>query len=106
MTQLAFSVGNIQVTAPGSVPQGGLVLGLTPTVQTGFVLAITMAIILSLFSLVWAGVRWIMSEGKKENIDSARQQIVYTIIGLGIVFLSSFIVNMVGGFFHVNLLGN
>lgn len=68
-------------------------------------LLILAAILLSLLFLIWGGFDWITSEGDKQKLQSARHKIVFAIIGLVIVFLAFFVVNVVSSFFDVNLLG-
>ena len=53
------------------------------------------AIISSLFFLIWGGVRWITSGGDKGKVDSARSTLVAAIIGLVISLLAFFILNLV-----------
>src|SRR5690349_7405124 len=40
------------------------------------------AAIIALFFLIWGGIRWITSGGDKSKVDSARQTIIASIIGL------------------------
>lgn len=53
------------------------------------------AIILSLFYLIWGGVRYIMSGGDKGKIDQARSTLTAAIIGLVISLLAFFIVGLI-----------
>lgn len=57
------------------------------------------AIILALGIIVWAGVRWITSQGDKQKLQDARNKITYAIAGLIIVLLAFLIVNTIGSFF-------
>jgi len=68
-------------------------------VGLGFELLILAAIILSLFSLILGAFNWITSEGEKTRIGKARDRIVYSLIGLIVVFLSFFIINLIYYFF-------
>ncbi|MFH1354434.1 MAG: MMCAP2_0565 family pilin-like conjugal transfer protein [bacterium] len=45
--------------------------------------------------LVYAGVKYIMSEGDEETVNQAKRQIIYAIIGLVVIGLSAVIVNIV-----------
>ena len=53
------------------------------------------AVISSLFFLVWGGVRWITSGGDKGQIAQARATIIAAIVGLIIALLAFFILNIV-----------
>jgi len=61
------------------------------------------AAVISLFFLIYGGIRWITSGGDKSKVDSARQTIVASIIGLIIALLAYFIINIVLGFFNLKL---
>ncbi len=64
-------------------------------------LIFAIAVIVALFYLVWGGFKWLMSGGDKQAVTSAREHIVAAIIGLVIIFLSYFIINILLGFFGV-----
>ncbi len=53
------------------------------------------AILLALAYLIWGGVKWVLSGGDKAKVDAARSAIVAAIVGLVLVFLSYFIINIV-----------
>jgi len=57
------------------------------------------ATILALVYLIWGGIKWVLSGGDKTKVDDARRAIVAAIVGLIIVFLSYFILNVVVGLF-------
>jgi len=63
--------------------------------------AFVIAIILALAWLIYGGIRWILSQGDKGKVDSARQHIIAALIGLIIVFLSYFLLNIVLTFFGI-----
>ena len=66
-------------------------------------IAFVLAIIIALAFLVYGGIKWITSGGDKAAVESARNTIVAAVIGLIIVFLSYFILNIVLGFFNLSL---
>lgn len=68
-------------------------------VGTVITLILILTVIIAVFYLIYGGVRWILSRGDKEQVENARTHIVAAIIGLAIVFLSFFTVNIVFGFF-------
>lgn len=65
--------------------------------------AFVLAIILALAFLVYGGVKWILSGGDKAAVESARNTIVAAVVGLVIVFLSYFILNIILSFFGLTL---
>lgn len=66
-------------------------------------LIFVVAILIALFFLVYGGIKWITSGGDKGGVEAARNQIVAAVIGLIIVFLSFFVLNLVLGFFGLSL---
>lgn len=95
---------------PDSGVAGG-VCGKTENAQTGFsnvmgaVIngAFVLAIVAALGYLIYGGVRWILSQGDKTKVEAARNHIVSAIIGLVIVFMSYFVINVVARIFGVDL---
>ncbi len=83
-----------EITAPTIIPQGGLpkALNIGSNIIT---LIFILAIILALFVIIFGGVRWVMSGGDKSKIQTARQTIIFAVIGLIVLFLSYFIVNFI-----------
>ncbi|HLD02045.1 MAG TPA: hypothetical protein VJC10_04170 [Patescibacteria group bacterium] len=61
------------------------------------------AVLISLFFLIFGGIKWILSGGDKGGVEAARNMIVAAIVGLIIAFLSYFILQIVLGFFGINL---
>ncbi len=61
------------------------------------------AVVISLGFLIYGGIKWIMSGGDKAGVEAARNTIVAAIVGLVIVFLSYFILNIILGFFGLTL---
>ncbi len=52
------------------------------------------AAIVALIYLVLGGIKWVTSEGESKNVEAARNQIIAAAVGLGITFLSYFILNL------------
>ena len=101
MNKLSLTLpGGETIQAPGGVPNVGINPILQFTVTTLFVFAI----VLTLFFLILGGISFITSGGDKQKVVSARLRLTYAVVGLIIIFLSFFIVNIIGGFFGVNLL--
>lgn len=76
---------------------------LGPIIGNAVTFILVIAAIISLFFLIFGGIRWITSGGDKAKVDSARQTITAAIVGLIISFLSFFILNVVLGFFGLSL---
>jgi len=99
MKILSLSIpGYGNISGAGGVPQGGQAT-LTRVIGVGLTLLLIAAVILSLFYLIWGGIDWVMSEGDKQKLQSARQKIVFSIVGLTVAFLSFFIINLIFNFF-------
>lgn len=60
------------------------------------------AIILSVFFLIWGGIKWVMSGGDKGKIEQARSAIIASIVGLVISLLAYFITSVVVRIFTGN----
>lgn len=67
------------------------------------VLLLIVAVIVSVFFLIYGGIKWITSGGDKTGVESARNHIIAAIVGLIIALLAFFILNFVGGFFGISL---
>ena len=76
---------------------------LGPIIGNAVTFILVIAAIISLFFLIFGGIRWITSGGDKAKVDSARQTITAAIVGLVISFLAFFILNVVLGFFGLSL---
>lgn len=62
------------------------------------------AMILSLAYLVLGGINWLTSGGDKQKLAAARQNVIFAIVGLIIVFVSFSIIQLFGKLFGFNLL--
>lgn len=72
-------------------------------VGRGITILFVLAIVIALVFLVYGGIKWILSGGDKAAVEAARNTIVAAIVGLVVVFLSYFILNLVLGFFGLKL---
>ena len=61
--------------------------------------AFIIAVIVALAFLIYGGIRWIAAGGDKTQIEGAREAITGAVIGLVIVFLAYFILNIILVFF-------
>ena len=110
MKQLALSIGGQQLTLPGQINtlvQSTTNYGNGNTLQgiISFVIGavLTVAILLAFFFLLIGGIKWIMSGGDKKQLENAQKTIQYALIGLIVVLLSFFIINLIGFAFGSNL---
>jgi len=69
-------------------------------------LVFVIAVVAALFYLVYGGFRWLISTGDKQKVTEAREHIIAAIIGLVVIFLSYFILNLILGFFNIGNLSN
>jgi len=78
----------------------------TVTVPSFLSGAVTMMLIagsiLSLFFLIFGGIKWITSGGDKEKLGSAQKTMTAAIIGLAIAFSAWAIIGVVKTFFGIN----
>jgi len=67
-----------------------------------FVLII--AVLYALFNMAMGGIDIIMSVGKKESLKRGQEKFFFSLLGLILIFLSFFFINVIGQSFGVNLL--
>jgi hypothetical protein len=105
MKYLTFSIpGNdgkpINIIPPTNIHAGGPD-ALNNIISTGLNLVILGAVIVCLFMLLLGGLNWITSEGDKQKIASARNRLMFSVIGLIIIFISFAIINIIYTFFRL-----
>lgn len=100
--ELALSVSDYNIPAPGGVPTGGRDI-LQKIIQLGITLSILAVIIIALFVLIIGGIQWITSGGDKQKLQQARLRIIFAIIGLIVALLAFFVINLIFGFLGVKL---
>lgn len=75
-----------------------------PGIVSGAInLVLVIAALVFFFMLVWGGVRWIMSQGDKGNVENARNQITNALIGLAIIFAAWAIMKLIETLFGVSI---
>lgn len=107
MKDFALSIpgpsGTVSIPAPTQIegivgkagPFGGKII------WVGIEVLLVAALLISLFMLIWGGVKWMTSGGNKQELDLARKTLVFSVIGLLIAILSFSVLNFLGGFFGV-----
>jgi len=105
MKELALKISGVPINPPSNLVRLTTEQNLLEKlIRFGIELMFIGAIILTLIFIVLAGIQWITSGGNKEGIQKARQRLIYSIIGLIIVFFAFFMINIVGGLFGADLL--
>lgn len=101
------------IPAPSSIPQwtapfGPQQPGINPLartiIATGIQVLFVFAILFALYQLIKSGIAWIMSEGDKQKLQDARNGVIFSIVGLLIIFTSFFVIFLFSHFFNVPLL--
>jgi type IV secretory pathway VirB2 component (pilin) len=69
-------------------------------------LIFVIAVVAALLYLIYGGFRWLISSGDKQKVTEAREHIIAAVIGLVIIFLAYFILNIILQFFNVGSLSN
>ena len=100
------SGGSTDILVPSGIPTGGLEAGGTAhkIIKWGVQVIFIVAILLALGNLLYAGWQIITSEGDKSSLESGRQRIIFSLLGLAIVLVAFFVVNLVAAFFGITLL--
>jgi hypothetical protein len=77
-------------------PEGVATLACIPVVVQNVINAlVVIAGIVAVFMIIYAGYKFVMSEGDPEKIAAARKTLVYAIAGLIFIFLSFFFLQMI-----------
>lgn len=98
LTELALKTpGFDKLDVPKEIPTGGIKTG-SNIIATGIGVAYIVAIVVCLFFIIWGAINWITSSGDKQKLQSARNRIMYAIIGLLLVLFSVMIGNLFIGF--------
>jgi len=106
LAQSAFALsGGINICPAGSFSglcgftfTGNFVPGI---ISILFIVALVIAVIY----LIWGGIKWIMSGGDKAALEQARGHVIAAIVGLVVIFLTYFILNLVLNIFLGNNAG-
>lgn len=79
------------------------VLGLSGVIGALIAFIFAIAVVIALFYLLWGAAKWINSGGDKATIEGARGQVIGAIIGLIIIFLTFLLINLIFGFFKIDI---
>ncbi len=104
MKLLALKFPGGQIDPVAGMPSGG-VDTLGKIIRWGITILFITVTLAALIFLILGGIAWITSQGDKAKVEAARKRITFAIIGLIIAFSAYFIINVIGDFFGVKLLG-
>lgn len=62
--------------------------------------------VIALVLIIYSGIKYIMSRGDQTKIDEAKKTLTYAIIGLIVIFLSFFIVQLISQLTGVSQIAN
>ncbi|OGH47793.1 MAG: hypothetical protein A3A51_03735 [Candidatus Levybacteria bacterium RIFCSPLOWO2_01_FULL_39_10] len=93
--------GDYQIAPVAGMPSGG-VGSVENIISSAVTILITIAVILTIFFLIWGGIQWITSGGDKAKLESARKRLIFALIGLTVVLSSFMIINIFGGVFGID----
>ena len=89
--------------ASGCVKDGVATIACIPVVIQNIVNALVIiAGVVAVFMIIFAGYKFVMSEGDPEKIASARKTLTYAIGGLIFIFMSFFFLNVIAEFTGVD----
>jgi hypothetical protein len=87
---------DLTICPPAGTPGSTLChTNLTAFIPVLINILLVIAILLAVVYLLWGGIKWIMSGGDKQQLQTAREHVVAAIIGLVIVFLVYFLLNFI-----------
>jgi len=95
MKQLALSINGTPIPSISGIPSGGFGDKGIDVIQAAISILFVLGIILALVFVIVAGIQWVMSGGDKQKIQTARNRLMYSIIGLIVIFISLFIVQTI-----------
>lgn len=101
----AFAAEQVDVCPTGQFnPLCGLKYDTFGTIVSSLItLVLIIAVVISLFFLIYGGIKWVTSGGDKTGVESARNHIVAAIVGLAIALLAYLIINIVLNMFGISL---
>ena len=77
--------------------------GLSGVIGAIITLLFVIGVATALFYLLWGALRWVNSGGDKAEIEGARSHVITASVGLIVLFLVFLILNLLFGFFNIDL---
>ncbi|MGH7245516.1 MAG: hypothetical protein ACREGI_01115 [Candidatus Levyibacteriota bacterium] len=90
------TVANLSITKQGAFGQN--------IFQTFITFLMLFAVLAAFAFIVYAGYKFIFSQGSKQEFDNARKTIQYAVLGLMIVFISILIIQIISYFLKAPIL--
>lgn len=95
MKELALSINGSNIPVPAGIPTGGFADKGISVIQIALTLLFVLADVLAIAFVIIAGIQWATSGGDKQKVQSSRNRLMYSIIGLIVISLSFFIVQTI-----------
>lgn len=96
-----MNIGGTPIEVPGGVPTITGPQSLSHFIAVGINVFLVFLILLSFFYLVWGGFNWMQSAGDPKHLESARNKVIFSILGLILGFMAMLIVNAVTQMFGI-----
>ncbi|MCL5434774.1 MAG: hypothetical protein M1405_00055 [Patescibacteria group bacterium] len=95
MKELALTMNGSPIPVPSGIPSGGFGTSGIGIIQVALTILFVLADVAALAFVIFAGIQWTMSGGDKQKIQSARNRLIYSIVGLIVISASFFIIQIV-----------
>ena len=104
---LSFASRVFAVTTDVSItkPSQGVTAAPNQVLTNAITIIFIIAGLAVLFMLIYGAFQWIISGGEKEKVEEARKRIMAAIVGIIILALAFFIINVLGNILNINPLG-
>ena len=100
---LSTVLAQIDLSAPGQFSTlGGITVA--TIVSALITLVLIIAALVFFFMLIIGGIKWITSGGDKAAMEMARGRVISAIVGIVILFSTWAILQLIEGFFNINIL--
>lgn len=93
-----------EIVAPSNIPTGGLSGDGGKILKLSLEWLLIAAVLLSLGFIIYGGLNYIMSQGDKTKLESARKTIIFAVVGLIVILLSFFVINLIGSALGVSFI--
>lgn len=102
-----FTIGGTPIQLPGQINTVSILSGTfgTNIVQLGIDLFFFIGVLITFAFIFWGGVKLLISQGDKKNVEEARNTIIFSIIGFVVMCLAYLTISVIGAFFKVPLIG-
>lgn len=107
MKLITFAIQNTPIQLPGQISNVTRLTGLygINIIRLVVNLIIFFGVFLTLGFVIYGGWKFLTSQGDKKAIEEARTTIIFSLIGLIVIAMSYLVINIIGAFFNVPILG-